>query len=156
MLPSSSSFMLSRYCSVTLTVGLSVHDHETTTRTSSTGGSDAIFALVSMIGGFHLCVFCIILRICCFIISFAYCHCVSALAEVNMDCIIHVNMHYPAAGQEAGKHIMETLCFCFCCICVFSSGAVVVNGELLCHSFHHLILLLYLFHLLCPSRTALQ
>ena len=69
---------------------------------------------------------CLILRICCFIISFAYCCCISALAEVNMDCIIHVNMPCPF-GQEASKHIMETLCFCFCCISVFSTDAVVVN-----------------------------
>ena len=60
-------------------------------------------------GGFHLSIF---LRICCFIISFAYLCYISVLTEVNMDCIIHVNMSCPLGGHEAGKCIIETLCFC--------------------------------------------
>ena len=93
-------------------------------------------------GGLHFAFSCLILRICCFIISFTYCCCISVLAEVDMDCIICVDMPVHPSGQEAGKCIMETLCFCFCCISVFSTSAVVVDAECLCHSFHHLMLFL--------------
>ena len=134
-------------------VGLSVSFvDKTATRSSSTGGSDVVFVLVSMMVDSIFAFSGLILRYGCFIISFAYCCCISVLAEVNRDCIIHVDMPCPTMGQEASKHCMETLCFCFSCINVFFTGTVVVNAKLLCHPFHHLILLLYLFHRLCPNR----
>ena len=41
---------------------------------------------------FHSCVFLAIFYICCFMISSAYCCCISVLAKFDMDSIIHVNM----------------------------------------------------------------
>ena len=54
-----------------------------------------------------------IFNICCFIISFAYCCCISVLLEVDMDCIIHVNMSCLAMDRKLTSSLWRPCVFVF-------------------------------------------
>ena len=112
------------------------------TRTSSTGGDDVLFMSVSIIVDSIFAFSWQIFKICCFIISSAYCCCISALAEFDMDSMIHVNMPCPAMDRKLASASFLNF---------FGVGGA-VDAKHLCHSFCHLILLLDLFHLLCSNR----
>ena len=70
------------------------------TRTSSSGGDDVLFTSVSTIADYIFAFCWQIFKICCFIISSVYSCCIFALAEFDMDCIIHVNMPCPAMDRK--------------------------------------------------------